>query len=290
MNESPFNQSETPSSPPDELFSSEEREALIAHRKRYLAATFVNTGFPIDIPSISAQARGAAGRYGTSVAREETTTFTYQDEAGNMASMSSTQCCQTCHGQGCDVDHGRTRWTQILNPNTGNTQDVKVNEDTGTDVSWISPKLVRQCGLQILPAPSQFFLDFDGKTHQPTGLVNIPITGKLNKSAHVEFYVAPENAPIGLIVGNRFIQTFGHSHTVFEDEPGSALIMLQQRVTETESVSIQLARTRADNKAKELEQKRVEQKQQRSSSHYSSRGQGQSSASSSNAKRNGKRE
>jgi hypothetical protein len=118
-----------------------------------------------------------------------------------------------------------------LNPNTGSIQEVKVNEDTGTDVSWISPNLVRQCDLQILPAPSEFFQDFGGKMHQPIGLVKIPITGKLNKSAYVEFYVAPENSPIGLIVGNRFIQTIGHSHTVFEEEPGSALIMVQQRVT-----------------------------------------------------------
>jgi hypothetical protein len=87
MNGIPFNQSEIPSPLPDGLFSSEEKEALIAHRKRYLATAFVNTGFPIDTPSISPQ---AAGRYGTSVAREESTSFNYQDDAGNMASMSST--------------------------------------------------------------------------------------------------------------------------------------------------------------------------------------------------------
>lgn len=109
-----------------------------------------------------------------------------------------------------------------------------MNEDTGTDVNWVSPKLVQACNLEVLKAPSNIgFLDFHGKEHRPVGLVKIPWAGKTTRTRQDEFFLAPDGFPADLIVGNKFIKTVGHSHTVFMDEPppGKALIMMQKRIT-----------------------------------------------------------
>lgn len=108
-----------------------------------------------------------------------------------------------------------------------------MKEDTGTNVNWISQQLVNDCNFQLLDAPQNTgFLDFKGDTYTPEKLVRIPWAGKMAKTEHTEFFVAPENSPIDLVIGNVFIKSFGHSHTVFLDEPvGKALIMVQKRVT-----------------------------------------------------------
>jgi hypothetical protein len=123
-----------------------------------------------------------------------------------------------------------------MNQRTGNAEDVEVMEDSGTKVNWIPPKLADAYGLEIYDAPPSIgFLDFQGNSHVPTGYVKIPLTGNMPKAVRTEFFLAPENAPIGgLVIGNRFISTVGHPHTVFMDEPvggGNALIMVQNRVT-----------------------------------------------------------
>lgn len=228
MNSVPLHQQQNSQPQFDADFTEEELIALKTDRKRYLASGFMYFGAPIETSNIGRQETAATGR-------EETTTYTYHGTTESTADISGMQCCQTCQGQGCSIDHGQIRWAQVMNPNTGIAQDVPVNEDTGTNVNWISPKLVQVCGLKVLKAPPNTgFLDFGGEKHQPKELVKIPLAGKMSKTAHTEFFVAPVNSPINLIVGNRFIQTFGHPHNVFLDKPvgpGSALIMFQQRVT-----------------------------------------------------------
>ena len=72
----PFFQNGIPPSQPDVTFSSSELEALEQHRKRYLASSYINMGFPVDIMSIGQQPNGTSAAYQSST--KEETTYAYQ--------------------------------------------------------------------------------------------------------------------------------------------------------------------------------------------------------------------
>ena len=150
-----------------------------------------------------------------------------------MAKSLPSQCCETCHGQGCRIDHGATRYAKAMNQRTGKVQLIKVREDTGTDVNWVSPQLVRDCNFPVFEVKDKNqFWGFNGEQFCPRQRVKISFTGKLEKTEQTEFFVAPMSFPVeGLLVGNGFINSIGHSHNVFLEEPDKTLIMVQKKPT-----------------------------------------------------------
>jgi len=109
-----------------------------------------------------------------------------------------------------------------------------VKEDTGTDVNWISPRVVGYFDFDILDAPVDGeYCDFRGNTFHPVGMVNIPLAGMKSRTEYTECHIAPEDFPFdGVLVGTRFVQRTGHIDTVFPDRPdGTALIIMQKKVT-----------------------------------------------------------
>ncbi|KAF2237875.1 hypothetical protein EV356DRAFT_509781 [Viridothelium virens] len=158
-----------------------------------------------------------------------------------------------------------------MNQRTGNAQCIEVKEDTGTDVSWVSPQLVSYCNFSAFDVVEEnHFLDFGGTVFKAEKRVEISFTGRLEKTGNTEFFVAPDFFPFhGLLVGNRFLNSFGHPHNVFLPEPDKTLIMMQKKATEAEHQLGEAGRAEADKKASELEQELLGKTQQQTSSIHS---------------------
>ena len=120
-----------------------------------------------------------------------------------------------------------------MNQRIGEVQYVEVREDTGTNVNWVSPQLVKDCNFPLLDGPDKrYFLDFKGDQYEAKQRVKIPFIGKKKKAEQTEFFIAPNSFPIdGLLVGNGFISSFGHPHNVFLDERDKVLVMVQKKTT-----------------------------------------------------------
>lgn len=226
-----------------ERWGDERVKRLLQNRNRYMETSYVLTGIPPD-PSFTKTANAIITNAGIP---SETTTFTTagglvpEPEVGcdlflarRLSTDSLAQQDCPCHGQGCKIDHSLIRYAKTINPRTGESQYVQVKEDTGTEVNWISPRVVNTFDFEVQDAPEErVFLDFRGNQFQPKGMVTIPLAGKKTKTQHTEFYVAPEGFPVdGVVVGTTFIQRSGHAHAIFTEKPeGPALLVMQKKVT-----------------------------------------------------------
>ncbi|KAL9092867.1 MAG: hypothetical protein Q9165_004285 [Trypethelium subeluteriae] len=267
-------------------FTDSELEAIMQDRKRYLVHNFITSGiapttmYQVDLQKIAADMGSTAATSQPSVEAKENNSTASQNVQYDRSSSDGTQ------SEGCKVDHGATRYAKIINQRTGNSQCIEVKEDTGTDVSWVSPQLVSYCNFSIFDVLEEnHFLDFGGSVFKAEKRVELSFTGRLEKTGNTEFFVAPDFFPFhGLLVGNRFINSFGHPHNVFLKEPDKTLIMIQKKATvrekssesseieqltkancmqEAEHKLIEVGRAQAEKKASELEQNRSGKTQQR---------------------------
>ncbi|KAI9656057.1 MAG: hypothetical protein M1821_005118 [Bathelium mastoideum] len=281
-----------PMQSPSADFSASEIERLVQDRKRFLGHNYVTLGTPLTT-TYSGDPRGASAPPATAEETFQTTVETQESkfaavhtQEGNVALSTDphSQCCEIHHEQGCKINHGAPRYAGAINQRTGNIECVEVIEDTGTDVNWVSPEIVRQCNFPVLEAADKrHFLDFKGDQYEARQRVKIALVGKTRKTEQTEFFVAPASFPVkGMLVGNQFINSSGHPHNVFLDEPGKVLVMLQKRTTKAEDELIQVTQAQADEKALQIEQKRAKRTQLQFQSHQPHElGQAQASPSSS---------
>jgi hypothetical protein len=84
---------------------------------------------------------------------------------------------------------------------------VEVIEDTACRVNFISPKMARLCGLASYPASPIQNATLMGNfiSHQWT---EVTWSGKNYKNNNSMFYIAPEDAPIDLLVGTEFLRDY----------------------------------------------------------------------------------
>ena len=134
----------------------------------------------------------------------------------------------------CTVDHGAKRYARVFNKRICKVQSIEVIEDHTTPVNWISPRLAENFGFKRFDADSDIAAaDFGGVIHETREFVTITVVGKADKSLEITFYMAPEHAPIELVVGQKFKDEVGYApHEVFLDNPvGATLVMVQQKIT-----------------------------------------------------------
>ncbi|KAI9684541.1 MAG: hypothetical protein M1822_005629 [Bathelium mastoideum] len=226
---------------PTPVFSDSELETLRQDRKRFLAHHYVTLGTPL-------------------------TTVYHGDPCGTSTPLAAArETFQTTvePQEIYKVDDGMPWYAGVMNQRTGNIECVEVFGDTGTDVNWVSHEVVSQCNFLVLePLDKRCFLDFKGNPYESRQRVKITLVGKTRKTEQTEFFVAPASFPLkGVLVGNQFINSSGHPHNVFLDEPRKVLDMLQKRTTEAEDQLVQVTGAQVDEKAVEIEQKRAERTQ-----------------------------
>ena len=84
---------------------------------------------------------------------------------------------------------------------------VSVIEDTACRVNFISPKMARLCSLTSWETESINHTTLMGNfTTRLWAEVNW--SGKIHKNQRTWFYIAPENAPIDLLVGTEFLRLY----------------------------------------------------------------------------------
>lgn len=121
-----------------------------------------------------------------------------------------------------------------MNARTGRPQNVKVLEDTGTDVNWITPELVKTLQVEVgAVSGAMDYADFGGQNFCPTGVITLSLTGTGPKAYLTDCYIAPMQSPIeGLVLGTGFIRTYGHAHVLFPERASpTSLLMVQDRTT-----------------------------------------------------------
>ncbi|KAK6071203.1 hypothetical protein SCUP515_08017 [Seiridium cupressi] len=154
-------------------------------------------------------------------------------------------------------------WAQIHSPSTSLVYDVQVIEDSGTGVNFIHPSWVENCDLQVYPTAPTVHRVMTGHQFRSDKWVQVDWLGKPGRVGSDWFYVAPEEAPIDLLVGRRFLK---ENQSAFPPEkltPDSVLLNVESKKTDMEKAQIQANRAAAEAQAAALEKKRREKLQQR---------------------------
>ena len=136
-------------------------------------------------------------------------------------------------GEGCNADHGATRYATTLNQRSGDLQYIKVREDSQSSSNWISPEIVKEFSLRQLDVEEEKIVTgFHGTSHVIKKMVEITLGGKGKNTEPEKFFVAPENFPfVGLLFGNENVKEAGHLSTRFLDEQEMMLMLEQKRVS-----------------------------------------------------------
>jgi len=98
---------------------------------------------------------------------------------------------------------------------------IDVEEDGGSEADFISPKLVQRLNLRTQPVEMTATLAFKTMTETffATQKVELTLIGRLKKSLHWEFLVAPHTCPFsGVLAGRPFIKECGIPHTLFPEK------------------------------------------------------------------------
>jgi hypothetical protein len=187
------------------------------------------------------------------------------------------------------VKHGEIshqRWAQIHNPTSSLVYDAQVIEDTGTGVNFIHPTLVSACDLQIYQTAPTVHKVITGHQFKSDKWVQVEWLGRPGRTGTDLFYVAPEEAPIGLLVGRTFLKENQDVFMSKRPEPDSMLLNVESKRTvslipqrteiprwlpddwwykqEAEQIQIQANRAAAAAQSAALEKKRRDKQQQKS--------------------------
>lgn len=139
-------------------------------------------------------------------------------------------------------------------------------EDTGTaKVNFISPKLVETCHLEQRETAPIAHMVMTGHIFKSDQFVQVKFFGedyRVIDPAEI-FYVAPEGAPIDLLVGKYFLdRNPGFKFMDSEPNPDGAFVNVQLKVDEQERAQIESNRATANAQSAALERER-QQRQQR---------------------------
>ncbi|KAM0819387.1 hypothetical protein AB5N19_05202 [Seiridium cardinale] len=154
-------------------------------------------------------------------------------------------------------------WAQIHSPSTSLVYDVQVIEDSGTGVNFIHPSWVENCDLQVYPTAPTVHRVMTGHQFRSDKWVQVDWLGKPGRVGSDWFYVAPEEAPIDLLVGRRFLKENQNAFPPEKLTPDSVLLNVESKKTDMEIAQIQANRAAAEAQAAALEKKRREKLQQR---------------------------
>jgi hypothetical protein len=97
---------------------------------------------------------------------------------------------------------------QIFDPIKCLEMDVRVIEDTGTGVNFISPAIARDCNLKIRRTKPIIHEGITGERFTATELVEATWFGRDKIQDTGIFYLAPKATPIELLVGNDFLTKY----------------------------------------------------------------------------------
>ena len=139
---------------------------------------------------------------------------------------------------------------------------AKAIKDSGTRVNFIHPQLATRCHLKPHPTATVEHKVLTGATFKSSQWVEVDWYGKDYKCWTAMFYIAPENAPIELLVGEDFLED--HLGLEFMDskpEPKPALLNVQTKISKKEQAEIDANRAAANSEAAGLDRERQKKRE-----------------------------
>ncbi|KAK6079538.1 hypothetical protein SCUP234_05707 [Seiridium cupressi] len=155
---------------------------------------------------------------------------------------------------------------KILTAKSTEPHVVRIQDDTGTDVNWIHPKLVERCGLERERCEAKRFRDFQGRFYRCSERVRVRWAGRDNKSIDGWFLVAPGRSTVELVLGNEFVSEYGRADKFCDaEEVGDARILISDPASKQEQAKMKNSATKAAEAKAELARRRQGHSQSRSS-------------------------
>ncbi|KAK9788200.1 hypothetical protein SCARD494_09952 [Seiridium cardinale] len=142
---------------------------------------------------------------------------------------------------------------KILTARSMEPHVVRIQDDTGTDVNWIHPKLVERCGLERERCEAKRFRDFQGRVYGCSERVRVRWAGKENKSIDGWFLVAPGQSTVELVLGNEFVSEYGRANKFCDaEEVGDARILISDPASKQEQAKMKNSAAKAAEVKAEL--------------------------------------
>jgi hypothetical protein len=111
----------------------------------------------------------------------------------------------------CQIDQSRQnsgdvhfKSAQVHNPTTNEVTEVTVIEDSACQLNFISREVAELCHLTIYPTARVENATLMGSFHSDQW-TEVSWLGKNGNNGFDQFYIAPDGAPIQLLVGTRFM-------------------------------------------------------------------------------------
>ncbi|KAM0809297.1 hypothetical protein AB5N19_09640 [Seiridium cardinale] len=161
--------------------------------------------------------------------------------------------------------HQHDLWGIILTE--GGRQDVRIKDDTGTQVNWIHPNLVKRFKLKIESCNRQTFEDFQGKSFKVEHVVWFTWMGRRQDKEctyYGEFYIAPERSSIEVVLGEQFVHENGLARDVcnLRRRTQPSRIFASDKKSKTEEEAIKENREKNDREAREAAEAREKKKRE----------------------------
>ncbi|KAF2113180.1 hypothetical protein BDV96DRAFT_648153 [Lophiotrema nucula] len=243
----------------DSEYSSEEVEKVEEDRERFLHFSRVVMGV---MPNRSYHKKSKAAKAKKKQKKRDQASYSVTTgiiQSEDMTITTEVNC--PCH-EGCKIDHGAFYIAQTISKRHGRLDRVNVKEDTGSEPNWISVSDAKALGLLIheMDVPLGF-KTLNGEVSAATHQVSMTLVGRADKSCHDDFLIAPDGFPVeGVVIGRRFIRKWGHPFALFDRKEGDeVLLVVQNKISQTEKITIAERRVEVDRKARELDERRRQQ-------------------------------
>ncbi|ORY62309.1 uncharacterized protein BCR38DRAFT_517693 [Pseudomassariella vexata] len=161
------------------------------------------------------------------------------------------------------------KWTRIHNPTNSLVHYAQVIEDSGSGVNFIHPSLAKRCDLHVYPTAITTYQVITGHQFMSDKWVQVELLGKPGMICTDWFYLSPEDAPIELLVGRRFMRENEKFFLNQKPQSDPVLLNVQSKKSEAEQAQIQENQKAADARTATLEKRRREKKEQQQKSQSS---------------------
>ncbi|KAJ0107646.1 hypothetical protein J7T55_007838 [Diaporthe amygdali] len=146
----------------------------------------------------------------------------------------------------------RVKWCYVTTDE--GTDKVRVIEDSGSANNWISNVQIKRFGLNAKRGPTITGITLTGEKFSSDKYVDVSWVGKGSHQGTERFSIAPEKAPIEMLVGEEFTRKY--PGVFMDQEPTPQLLTLQSRVQVDEQQQIDFERRRMEEQANMLERRR----------------------------------
>lgn len=112
----------------------------------------------------------------------------------------------------------RKLFARIMTTKSEDPHEATIRDDTGSDVDWIHPNILRRCGIKPRKCPEAHFRLFGGETISVSEQVEVRLATKGNRTFVRLFHVSPTGSDEQVVLGREFVDEFGLANKYFAEK------------------------------------------------------------------------